>query len=278
MSNMFEYDGIGNLMPTTEIDPLDIFHELDIYDDIMPRLDPTSPPAATPTVTTVDAGDGTGFYLSIDGYDELHHIAYIKSASVADTGAYVYIGEWDGDVTNYLVDVEPGTYFVKVESSLDGGGVSTVVELAYATDSDGEGLLTQLANAIAAELSITAFSVDVTVVQEYPPLRDIVEQRTMHMIVSPRSVSSVLDSRQDSERIYTVDVTLAIGTDRVADVDVDPISKVSEEVHTALERKTLISDPVLDWMRIDQGEFVPDEGVRYRVTSRTLTLSYIRYS
>jgi hypothetical protein len=274
MADMFELDGSGNIVPTGEADPLDIFHEL-VDGNIVPRANPTSPPAATPDVMYTDQGDGTGFNLSIDGYSELTHTAWYRLVT-EDT--YALINSWTGDVTDYDVVVAVGQYFVKVESALDGGGVSTVIILAKASGSDSEGVLTQLANEVANQLELTVFSQDVRILQKYPPLKDIYKQRTMTLVVTPRSVESEIDTREDSERIYQVDVTVVQAVARTKVVDVDQISKISEEVVTLLERKQLIAEPKVDWKRVEEFPFEASEGIRWRVVEKTLTLSYVRYA
>jgi len=138
-----------------------------------------------------------------------------------------------------------------------------------------ESNLSQLIDAVYDTLAGATFSETVTVVRKYPPPFDVWKMRTMHIYVTGRDDPVEMDTRQDDKLNYEIDISVWHAKDSQEDVDLDPLSKVVEELRPLFRKVDLIDG--IGWIDYDVSPYQEDEGIRFRLLGKTLTLTYETY-
>ena len=138
-----------------------------------------------------------------------------------------------------------------------------------------ESKLSQLIDAIYTTLNNHTFSEAVTVARKYPPPFDVWKMQTIHLYVTGRDDPIDIDSREDDKLDYEIDISVWHAKDSQEDVDLSPISKIVEELRPLFRKVQLVDG--IDWKDSQVSPYQEDEGIRFRLMGKLLTLTYEMY-
>jgi hypothetical protein len=228
-----------------------------------------------PTLATVTAGDGQ---LTL---------AVTPATGEAATPIHAYVWQSGGSVTLstenrtgagdlVLTGLTNNTAYTVQAVHVSGDVVGKPSKAISARPTDGsEGKLSQLIDAVYDIIDGAAFSETVTAVKEYPPPFDVFRMQTIHAYVTGRDDPFEIDSRDEDKLNYTIDIQVFRATDRQSDVDLNPISKIVEEMRVMFRQNNIVEDT--EWLSTQSLPYEEDEGVKFRLIGKLLTLTYESY-
>lgn len=104
-------------------------------------------------------------------------------------------------------------------------------------------LITQVADAVVAELDATTFSQPITAIRSYLPRVELADLKTLKVTVVPSSVTVAAASRSQTQRDVAIDVAVQKKLGQEQNVSLDPLLALAEEIAEHFRAKRLDSFP-----------------------------------
>lgn len=104
-------------------------------------------------------------------------------------------------------------------------------------------LITQVADAVIAELNATTFSQPVTAIRSYLPRVELADLKSLKVTVVPSSVTVAAASRSQTQRDVAIDVAVQKKLGQEQNVSLDPLLALAEEIAEHFRAKRLDSFP-----------------------------------
>ncbi len=133
--------------------------------------------------------------------------------------------------------------------------------------------VTDIADAVVAELNAAAFTKPFTSVRGYQPTYDLKDMKDLHVTVVPKARSVSLASRAADLVEYSVDVGVQ---QKIAnDGDVDGLMVFVEEIAAFLNRRRLTYADDVAWAQtVNEPIFSPEHLGQLRQFTSVLTVTY----
>ena len=136
-------------------------------------------------------------------------------------------------------------------------------------------VITDIADAIVAELNAATLSQPVTAVRHYLPQFDLKEMQTLHVTVVPKAVVLASSDRSRGQGDYSIDVAVQKKFETEANVELDPLTNLAEEIADHFRGKRLPSYPNAAWIKTEQNVlYAPEHIDELRQFTSVLTFTY----
>jgi len=136
-------------------------------------------------------------------------------------------------------------------------------------------LITDIADAVVAELAAGSFSQSFTPERRVLPIFDLPDLKGLHVTVVPRGVEIAGASRAMSTHDVRIDVGIQkkVGTD--LDAEVAQLCGLADEIAAYLQRRPLAGVPSASWVRTaNEPVYAPEHLAEKRLFTGVLTLTY----
>jgi hypothetical protein len=135
--------------------------------------------------------------------------------------------------------------------------------------------ITDIADAIVAELNGHAFSEELTAVRFYRPVFDLGEMSDLHVSVVPKGVIIERADRTTNQEEYAVDVAVQKKFHAGDNAELDALMSLVEEVAGFFRFRRLVTYPIACWVRTENAPvFSPGHLEEFRQFTSVLTLTY----
>ena len=136
-------------------------------------------------------------------------------------------------------------------------------------------LITQVAEAVAAELSAATFSQPITVARAYLPRVELADLKTLRVTVVPSGVTVATASRNQTQRDVAIDVAVQKKLGQEQNEVLDPLLALAEEIAEHFRGKRLDSFPDAAWVKTEfKPIYAPDHIEQLRTFTSVLTLTF----
>jgi len=136
-------------------------------------------------------------------------------------------------------------------------------------------VITDVADAIVAELNAATFSQPVTAARHYLAQFDLKEMQTLHVTVVPKAVVLASSDRSRGQGDYSVDVAVQKKFETDANVELDPLTNLAEKIADHFRAKRLASYPNAAWIKTEQSVlYAPEHVEELRQFTSVLTFTY----
>jgi len=134
--------------------------------------------------------------------------------------------------------------------------------------------VTDIADAVAAELNTHSFSQSFTAQRQYVPTFELAEMKDLHVTVVPKSVTTAIATRSSDQVDYAVDgIQQKLGSDPVAQAD--GLMALVTEVARFLKGRRLAAAPEVSWVQTtNEPIFSPEHYEQLRQFTSVLTVTY----
>ena len=136
-------------------------------------------------------------------------------------------------------------------------------------------VITEIADAVVAELNGATFSQPVSAVRQYLPKFDLPEMQTLHVTVVPKAVVLATSDRARGQGDYSIDVAVQKKFETEDNAELDALTSLTEEIADHLRRKRLTAYPDAAWLKTEQSVlYAPEHMDELRQFTSVLTLTY----
>lgn len=136
-------------------------------------------------------------------------------------------------------------------------------------------LITQVADAVVAELDVTTFSQPITAIRSYLPRVELADLKTLKVTVVPSSVTVAAASRSQTQRDVAIDVAVQKKLGQEQNVSLDPLLALAEEVAEHFRAKRLDSFPGALCVKTEfKPIYAPEHIEQLRTFTSVLTLTF----
>ena len=136
-------------------------------------------------------------------------------------------------------------------------------------------LITQVAEAVVAELNATTFSQPIAAVRSYLPRVELADLKTLKVTVVPSSVTVVAASRSQTQRDVAIDVAVQKKLGQEQNVSLDPLLALAEEIVEHFRAKRLDSFPGALCVKTEfKPIYAPEHIEQLRTFTSVLTLTF----
>jgi DNA-binding XRE family transcriptional regulator len=136
-------------------------------------------------------------------------------------------------------------------------------------------LITQVAEAVAVELSAATFSQSITVARAYLPRVELADLKTLRVTVVPSGVTVATASRGQTQRDVAIDVAVQKKLGQEQNEALDPLLALAEEIAEHFRGKRLDSFPDAAWVKTEfKPIFAPEHIEQLRTFTSVLTLTF----
>lgn len=136
-------------------------------------------------------------------------------------------------------------------------------------------LITQVAEAVVAELNATTFSQPITAFRSYLPRVELAELKTLKVTVVPSNVTVVAASRSQTQRDVAIDVAVQKKLGQEQNVSLDPLLALAEEIAEHFWAKRLDSFPGALCVKTEfKPIYAPEHIEQLRTFTSVLTLTF----
>lgn len=136
-------------------------------------------------------------------------------------------------------------------------------------------VITDIADAIVAELNGATFSQPVTAVRSYLPQYDLTEMQTLHVTVVPKGVVLGSADRSRSQGDYSIDVAVQRKFAAGDNADLDGLTNLVEEIINHFRGRRLDSYPNAAWLKSEQTVlYAPEHMAELRQFTSIVTFTY----
>ena len=136
-------------------------------------------------------------------------------------------------------------------------------------------VITDIADAIVAELNGTLFVPSVTAERHYVPQFELTEMQALHVTVVPRSAAFGMADRTRSQSDYSIDIAVQQKLQAGDNAEVDPLLGLVEQIADHFRGRRLDSYPAAAWLRTEQTVlYAPEHMHELRQFTSVLTLTY----
>ena len=136
-------------------------------------------------------------------------------------------------------------------------------------------LITQVAEAVLAELNGATFSQPFTAVRSYLPRSDLAELKTLKVTVVPSGLTVVTASRGQSQQDVALDVAVQQKLSGENNADLDPLLALAEEIAAHFRGKRLTTFADAMWVKTEfKAIYAPDHIDQLRTFTSVVTLTF----
>ena len=136
-------------------------------------------------------------------------------------------------------------------------------------------LITQVAEAVIAELNGATFSQPFTAVRSFLPRSDLAELKTLKVTVVPSGLTVVTASRGQSQQDVAIDVAVQQKLSGENNADLDPLLALAEEMAAHFRGQRLTQFPNAIWVKTEfKTIYAPDHIDQLRTFTSVLTLTF----
>lgn len=136
-------------------------------------------------------------------------------------------------------------------------------------------VITDLADAVVAELNGASFSQPVTAQRLYLPQFELPELQALHVTVVPKAVLLASADRSRSQGDYSVDVAVQQKFTTGDNAELDLLTGLTEEIGDHFRGRRLGSYPAAAWLKTEQKVlYAPEHIDELRQFTSVLTLTY----
>lgn len=136
-------------------------------------------------------------------------------------------------------------------------------------------LITQVAEAVIAELNAATFSQPFTAVRSYLPRSELAELKMLKVTVVPSGLLVVTASRGQMQRDVAIDVAVQQKLTGEDNADLDPLLALAEEIAARFCGKRLTSLPNAIWVKTEfKTIYAPDHIDQLRTFTSVVTLTF----
>ena len=136
-------------------------------------------------------------------------------------------------------------------------------------------VMTNIADAIVAELNAATFSQPVTAVRHYLPRFDLPEMQALHVSVVPKAVTQEMADRTRGQGDYSVDVAVQQKLQTADNAEIDALTNLVEEIGDHFRGRRLDSYPDAIWVRTEQSIlYAPEHLAELRQFTSVVTFTF----
>jgi hypothetical protein len=135
-------------------------------------------------------------------------------------------------------------------------------------------VLADIAAAVVTELSLGAFSQDITAVRSYRPAVELAELKTLHVTVVPKATMREMAGRNVSEHETQIDVAVQKRVDPSDVEECDEMDLLCEEIADWFDRKILTGNLAICKQVERKPIFDPKHLEEKRVFTGVITLTF----
>jgi len=135
--------------------------------------------------------------------------------------------------------------------------------------------ITDIADAVVAELNGHTFSQSLVAVRYYRPVFDLGEMQTLHVSVVPKGVTIERADRSRNQYDFAIDVAVQKKFEKGDAAELDPLMALVEEVADFFRLRRLAAYPDAVWVRTDNVPvYAPEHLEEFRQFTSVLTLTF----
>ena len=135
--------------------------------------------------------------------------------------------------------------------------------------------ITNIADAVMAELNGHTFSQALTAVRYYRPVFDLGEMQTLHVSVVPKGVTIERADRSRNQYDFAIDVAVQKKFEAGDAAELDPLMTLVEEIGDFFRLRRLAAYPDAVWVRTDNVPvYAPEHLEEFRQFTSVLTLTF----
>lgn len=136
-------------------------------------------------------------------------------------------------------------------------------------------VITDIADALVAELNGATFSQPVTAVRSYLPQYDLTEMQSLHVTVVPKGVVLGSADRSRGQGDYSIDVAVQRKFAAGDNADLDGLTNLVEEIINHFRGRRLDSYPDAAWLKTEQTVlYAPEHMAELRQFTSVVTFTY----
>lgn len=136
-------------------------------------------------------------------------------------------------------------------------------------------VITDIAEALVAELNATTFSQPVAAQRLYLPRFDLPEMQTLHVTVVPKGVVLALGDRARGQGDYSLDVAVQQKIVSGDNAELDGLTNLTEEIADRLRGRRLAAYPDAAWLQTELTVLYAQEHLaELRQFTSVLTVTY----
>jgi hypothetical protein len=136
-------------------------------------------------------------------------------------------------------------------------------------------VITDLADALVAELNAATFGQPIAAQRHYLPRFDLPEMQTLHVTVVPKGVVLGVGDRARGQGDYSVDVAVQQKITTGDNAELDALTNLVEEIANHLRGRRLASYPDAAWLKTEQTVLYAQEHLaELRQFTSVLTVTY----
>ena len=136
-------------------------------------------------------------------------------------------------------------------------------------------MITQVAEAVFAELNAATFSQPFTAVRSYLPRSDLADLKTLKVTVVPSGLTVVTASRGQTQQDVAIDVAVQQKLSGENNEDLDPLLALAEEMAAHFRGKRLITFADAMWVKTEfKTIYAPDHIDQLRTFTSVVTLTF----
>ena len=136
-------------------------------------------------------------------------------------------------------------------------------------------VITDIADAIVAELNAATLSQPVTAERHYLPRFDLPEMQTLHVTVVPKGVVLASGDRSRGQGDYSSDVAVQRKFATGDNAELDALTNLTEEIANHFRGRRLASYPDAAWLKTEQTVLYAQEHLaELRQFTSVLTFTY----
>jgi hypothetical protein len=136
-------------------------------------------------------------------------------------------------------------------------------------------LITQVAEAVIAELNATTFSQPITAIRSYLPRVELADLKALKVTVVPSSVTVAAASQSQTQRDVAIDVAVQKKLGQEQNPSLDPLLALAEEIAEHFRAKRLDSFPGALCVKTEfKPIYAPKHIEQLRTFTSVLTLTF----
>lgn len=112
-------------------------------------------------------------------------------------------------------------------------------------------VITDIADAVAAEINAGSFSQPLTAVREYLPVFELADMQSLRVTVVPKSVTTLPGGRAHNQHDFAIDVAVQKKLDTADNSEIDELMTLVDELADHLRFKRLTDYPNAVWLKTE---------------------------
>ena len=136
-------------------------------------------------------------------------------------------------------------------------------------------VITDIADAVAAEINAGSFSKPVSAVREYLPAFELADMQTLRVTVVPKSVTTLPGGRAHNQYDYAIDVAVQKKLDAADNTEIDELMTLIDELADHLRFKRLTDYPNAAWLKTENVPvYSPEHLEQLRQFTSVITITF----